>query len=52
MEPGTEEAMLMQLKKGQAETNERLDAIVILLQSLLDITDGILVAIGPNANAE
>lgn len=35
---GTESATLVQLKKAQGETNQRLDAIAALLRELLDKT--------------
>lgn len=35
---GTESAMLNQLKKGQGETNDRLDQILALLEALVTQT--------------
>ena len=35
---GTESATLVQLKKAQGETNQRLDAIAALLRELIDKT--------------
>jgi hypothetical protein len=37
---GTESAMLVQMKKAQGKTNQRLDAIADLLTQLLEVQNG------------